>query len=30
VERGNESRHLVFWSLVTLTGLKDWIQGLVV
>jgi hypothetical protein len=30
VERGNESRHLIFWSLGTLTGLKDWIQGLVV
>jgi hypothetical protein len=30
VERVNESRHLVFWSLGTLTGFKDWIQGLVV
>jgi len=23
------SRHLVFWSLGTLTGLKDWVRGLV-
>jgi len=25
----NGSRHLVFWSLGTLTGLRDWVRGLV-
>ena len=29
VESGNESRHLVFWSLETLTGLRDRARGLV-
>ena len=30
VEGGNESRHLVFWSLGTLTSLRDRVWGLVV
>jgi hypothetical protein len=25
----NGSRHLVLWSLGTLTGLRDWVRGLV-
>jgi hypothetical protein len=29
VERGNESRHLVFWSLGILTGLRVWEKGLI-
>jgi hypothetical protein len=29
MERRNESRHLVFWSLETLTGLRDRVRGLV-
>jgi hypothetical protein len=29
VEKWNGSRHLVFWSLETLTGLRDWVRGLV-
>jgi hypothetical protein len=28
-EKRNGSRHLVFWSLGTLTGLRDWVRGLV-
>jgi len=29
VEKWNGSRHLVFWSLGTLTGLRDRVRGLV-
>jgi hypothetical protein len=29
VENLNESRHLVFWLLGTLTGLKHWVRRLV-
>jgi hypothetical protein len=29
VENRNESLYLVFWSLETLTGLRDRVQGLV-
>jgi hypothetical protein len=29
VKKGNASHHQVFWSLGTLSGLKDWVQGLV-
>jgi hypothetical protein len=29
MESGNGSRHLVFWTLETLTGLRDRVQGLV-
>jgi hypothetical protein len=29
VERGNQSRHLVFWSLGTLTGFIDQTRGLI-
>jgi hypothetical protein len=29
VESGNGSRHLVFWPLETLTGLRDRVRGLV-
>jgi hypothetical protein len=29
VERGNKSCHLIFWSLGTLTGLRDRTRGLV-
>jgi hypothetical protein len=25
VERGNDSRHLIFWSLETLTDFRDWV-----
>jgi hypothetical protein len=28
-EKWNGSRHLVFWSLGTLTGLRDWVRRLV-
>ena len=28
-KKWNGSRHLVFWSLGTLTGLRDWVRGLV-
>ena len=28
-KKWNGSHHLVFWSLGTLTGLRDWIWGLV-
>jgi hypothetical protein len=30
VEGGNESRHLIFWLLGTLTGLRDRVRGLIV
>jgi hypothetical protein len=30
VESRNESRHLIFWSLGTLTSLKDQVRGLIV
>jgi len=29
VGKWNGSRHLVFWSLGTLTSLRDWVRGLV-
>jgi hypothetical protein len=29
VGKWNGNRHLVFWSLGTLTGLRDWVRGLV-
>jgi len=29
MERGNESRHLIFWSLGTLTGVRYRARGLV-
>jgi hypothetical protein len=28
VKRGNKSRHLIFWSLGTLTGFRVWIRRL--